>query len=560
MTDAGTWDVIVVGSGPGGLTCASYLAASGRRVIVLEQHDLAGGNCQVFRRHHEGHDYEFDVGLHYIGDSGPNGSIPTVLRGLGLTNRVTFRPLDPDGFDTLVFPDFTVRIPVGWDAYRDRVTARFPDEEEGIDRYFAILRALPGEANALMSGSNTDAPLLLEWGLRPVADLFDHCGLSQEAIAVLDHWSGLYGSGPRDSTAVMHAIIADHYMRGACYPEGGGQVIPACLVEVIESFGGEVRTLAKVDEIVIDDGTVTGVRLESGETLEAPVVVSNADYKRTMLSLIDGSVLSAETIERAESAVMSLPLVVAYVIVDIDLTERVPNTNYFVFPTYDVGGEYERLEAGEPGRVPFSYVSLASVKDPDHGALCPPGYSNFQIMTLGPRGPGAWGVDAGPADGGQYRRDATYRERKETMTDELIEQAERVLGPFRDHIVHLETATPLTQERYTLSTDGTSYGLRFSPDQTGPLRPGYRTEIEGLYLVGASTTAGHGIAGTMVGGVLCAGTVADRDLMREISSGTVLVESGDLPEHAPDWDPVAVSRGRALRRRREEGRVARAAM
>ncbi len=559
MVDQGVWDAIVVGSGPGGLTCAAYLSAMGRRVLVLEQHDLAGGNCQVFRRHLGGHDYEFDVGLHYLGDSGPTGSIPTVLRGLGLADRITFRDLDPDGFDTLVFPDFTIRVPAGWDAYRDRVVAQFPDEEEGLDRYFAVLRVLPGEANALMAGGEADAPTLLEWGLRPLADLFAHCGLSQEAIAVLDHWSGLYGSGPQESTAVMHAIIAHHYMRGACYPEGGGQVIPARLVEVIESLGGEVRTLARVDEILVDDGTVAGVRLKSGETLHAPVVVSNADYKRTMLSLVDRSALAPETVERAEAAVMSLPLVVAYVIVDIDLTERVPNTNYFVFPTYDLEAEYARLEAGEPGNVPFSYVSMASVKDPDHSALCPPGYSNFQIMTLGPRGHEAWGVDTGPADGRRYRRDATYRERKEQITSQLIEQAEQVLGPFRDHIVHLETATPLTQERYTLSTDGTSYGLRFSPDQTGPMRPGHRTEIEGLFLVGASTTTGHGIAGTMIGGVMCAGAVTGRSLMHELSNGAVLVDPDVLPDTPQDWDPVAVSRGLALRSRRDEGRIARAA-
>ncbi len=558
MADHTDRDAIVVGSGPGGLTCAAYLAAVGMRVLVLEQHDLAGGNCQVFRRHHDGNEYEFDVGLHYIGDCGPHGSIPTVLRGLGLDGRITFRDLDPDGFDTLVFPDLTLRVPADWDEYRDRVVALFPDETEGIERYFAVLRRLARETSALMADSGEDAPTLLEWGLRPLADLFAHCRLSREAIAVLDHWSGLYGSGPRESTAVMHAVIADHYMRGACYPEGGGQVIPARLVEVIESLGGEVRTLARADEIVVRDGHVDGVRLDSGETVRAPVVVSNADYKRTMLSLVDRAHLTNESLARAESAVMSLPLVVAYVIVDVDLAARLPNTNYFVFPTYDVEAEYARLEAGAAGDAPFSYVSLASVKDPGHAALCPPGHSNFQVMTLGPRGYASWGIEAGPAEGGPYRRSTAYRDRKERVTEQLLAQAERVLGPIREHVVHLETATPLTQERYTLSTGGTSYGLRSSPDQTGPLRPGYRTEIEGLFLVGASTTAGHGIAGTMIGGVRCASAVTGRRLMREVADGAVLVDPGVLPETPRDWDPVAVSRGTALRARREAGRAARA--
>ena len=109
------WDAIVVGSGLGGLTCAAYLCALGRRTLVLEGHYVAGGNSQAFRRRIRGRAYEFDVGIHYIGECGPDGAITSMLQGLGMAERVVFRPLDPDGFSTLRFPDFEFRVPASWD-------------------------------------------------------------------------------------------------------------------------------------------------------------------------------------------------------------------------------------------------------------------------------------------------------------------------------------------------------------------------------------------------------------------------------------------------------------
>lgn len=180
---------------------------------------------------------------------------------------------------------------------------------------------------------------------------------------------------------------------------------------------------------------------------------------------------------------MTLGLVCVYVAVDIPLDG--PNTNYFVFPDYRTDELYEELDTGvlPAGNVPFAYVALASRKDPDNPELCPPGHTNFQIMTLAPRGNEFWGVDAGPADGGKYRRNETYLARKQELTDRLLDAAEAVGRP--NHIVHCEMATTLSHERYIHSTGGTSYGFRHSPDQTGDNRPDHRTEIEGLWVVGA---------------------------------------------------------------------------
>lgn len=543
------WDAVVIGSGPGGLTTAACLGSAGKRVLVLERHDVAGGNTQVFRRHHGDDWYEFDVGVHYIGECQPGGLFDVVFRALGVRDRLTFRPLDPDGFDTLKFPDFEFRVPAGWDEYEQRLVEQFPNERAGIEKCMHVLREVARESRSFPGEPRPVSDL---WARRPLSDLFEEAELSPKAQAVLDHWSGLYAGGPKQTVLSMHANIINHYMTGAFYPEGGGQMIAARLVQAVEATGGEVRTLSPVDRIVLRDGAACGVRLVDGTEIDAPVVVSNADYRRTVEHLLGSETVAPGTAAWARDAVMTLGLVCVYVVVDVDLAG--PNTNYFVFPDYRTDELYAELDEGRlpSGDVPFAYIALASRKDPGNRELCPPGHTNFQIMTLAPRGNEFWGVDTGPADGGSYRRNDTYRARKDELTDRLIDAAERVLGPFRDHIVHVEMATTLSHERYTHSTGGTSYGYLHSPEQSGEHRPHHRTEIPGLWVVGANTVSGHGIAGGVSGGVFCASDILERPLIVEMFMGGQLIDPASVAPDGEHFDPLEHCRGERLRAKRRD--------
>lgn len=556
LADTGTggadeqWDVVVIGSGLGGLTAAACLAGEGRRVLVLERHDVAGGNATVFRRKHLGATYEFDVGVHYIGEGQPGGIFPSIFNALGVGDRITFRPFDQDQFDTVVLPDLEVKIPAGWDAYMEALVEAVPEDRAAIERCVGTLRDVAQQARErYIPGAET--PVYDEWAHRSLAELFDECELSTRARALIDHWNGLYAGPPSRIAVSMHAGITHHYMSGAYYPEGGGQVLPARLIQAIEAHGGEVRTLTPVQRILVEDRKATGVELADGTTIAADIVISNADHIRTVRNLVEREHWDPATLRFVDEATMTLGLVVAYVVVEGDLVSDRPNTNYHVYAGDDPEEVYAALERGELPEGEWAYIAFASKKDPDNPHLCPPGHTNLQIMTLAPRGFESWGIEEGPADGGRYRREETYRQRKAEITERMLTAAEKVLGPIRDRIVHLETATPLTHQRYTHSTGGTSYGYLHSPEQSGENRPPHRTEIEGLWVVGANSSSGHGIAGAMTGGVSCAGQIMDRrGLLVEMIMGAQLIEPATIPPDPEDFDPLLYSRGAKLRSRR----------
>jgi len=546
------WDAIVVGSGMGGLTAAAYLATNGLRTLVLEQHYVAGGNSHVFRRRaqHGKLPFEFDVGVHYIGDCGPDGMIPTVLKGVGLEGKIEFLEMDPDGFSTLVFPGLTFRVPKGWDRYRERLVAALPDDETGLHRCLDVLEAVAREFRSIslpVRPEDTprimrEAPNFMAWGMRTLAQLFDECGLGQKARAVVSGESGDYALPPSKTPVLLHAILTDHYMQGAYYPKGGGQMLAARLVQTIRAHGGELRTGAKVCRILVEGGAARGVLLADGEELRAPLVVSNADIKRTLLEMVGEEHLSPATAARAKQWRMALPIFCVYLGLDIDLKDRIPNTNYFLFTSFDVEEMYRDCEEGRMPRDLWVYLTAASVKDPYTRALAPEGHSTLEIMTLVPADYRLWGVETGPARGENYHRNPRYRSFKAELTEAMIDSAARVIPDIREHIVWKEAATPVTQERYTLSSGGTSYGIAMTPDQFGPARPGPATEIRGLYLAGASTVYGHGIAGTMAGGVGAASAALGRDLMAEVASGRVFGDPSRLPPDPPGWDPWRASR------------------
>ena len=522
---SGDADVVIVGAGMGGLVAGALLARDGRRVLVLDGHYVPGGNASVFRRKH----YEFDVGIHYLGDCAPGGLIPSILAACGAS--VNFRPMESE-LEHLTFPDFEFTIPSDRNEFERRLIERFPSQRKGIRRYIRFLEQVDRVVEGQASGSKWRAlvallrsPLVLRYAHRSFGSFLDSCTQDPKLRAIVTAQNGTYAIAPRDVSSVLHAGLQNHYFaNGGWYPEGGGQVMADRLADAIEDAGGQVRLRTHVDRILVEDGAVRGVVFTNKHlgtrTVKAPVVISNADLKKTVCDLVGADKLPAAWVERVKNFEMALPLFVVYLGLDIP-PDRLPygNVNRWSFGSCDFDGEYDMIEEGRMPEHPFLYIATASRKDPDNPKLAPPGHTNLQLMTVPPSNPEFWGVSAEELRDGSYQASEQYAAVKQRLTAQLIAEAEKLIPGLAAHIVFCEAATPMTHSRYTGSTGGTSYGIAATPSQFLEKRPGTRTPIRGLLLAGASTRAGHGISNAMMSGVHAASAVMGRMPLRGARQG-----------------------------------------
>jgi phytoene dehydrogenase-like protein len=521
-------DVAVIGCGLGGLQAAALLARAGMKVACFDSHYVAGGCATMFERGRSDQRFRFDVGLHYLGDCQPGGAIPRLLANAGVAD-VEYVPMDPEGFDTLVFPGLRFAVPQGLQRYRERLVETFPEERRGIDRYIRFLAEVDG-AIQVLDGPQKKPPLglalhvllrgrsVLRYQHATVQTVLDDCTRDRRLQAVLLGESGDYAVAPSRASALLHAGLMLHYLRGAWYPVGGGQVLADRLAEEIERHGGTLHLRCGIERVVVEHGRAVGVVVEAdgkrpAHTVRAKVVLSNADIKKTFLELVGPEHLPAGYVEKAQGWQMGGALWMTYLGIEGSLGgDGDKRTNFWQFDSFDMESFY-RFDPARPGeatswRPGGCYITSASVKDPQTPGHAPPGHSAVEVMALVPGSAQSWGLSPAELAGGSYRKNPAYLQRKQVLEDDMIARLDALFPGVAQRVVFRESASPASHSRYTRASDGTGYGLAATPGQFQKHRPGYRGPLPGLYLAGASTRAGHGILGALTSGQRAAERIA----------------------------------------------------
>lgn len=494
-------DVIVIGSGIGGLCCGALLARYGFEVTVCESHSLAGGAAHGFER--DG--FRFDSG-------------PSLYSGLSYSPspnplRQVLDALDEDlawiTYDTwgCCLPEGDFETSVGADQFCE-VLRRLRGESAVAEwrRLQKYMEPLAEAAIAL-----PPAALRADWGAvvtagRYAPSLLKHLphiskltgsfrqvmqGVIQDPF--IDRWldmlcfllSGLPADGT--SAAEVAFMFADWYRPGVQldYPVGGSGALVAALVRGLERFGGKLRLSAHVEQVLVEGDRAAGVRLRSGEILRSRrAVVSNASVWDT-LSLIPAGALP----QRFVSDRQSTPECESFMHLHLGIDGRdLPADlacHHIVVQDWNLG-----IAAPQN----LALISIPSLLDP---TLAPLGKQVIHAYTPGSEPYDLWqGLD---------RRSEAYRQQKERRAEVLWRSLERVIPDVRSRCEVTLVGTPLTHERFLRRHRG-SYGPALRAGQA--LFPGPKTPLPGLLCCGDSTFPGIGLPAVAASGMIAANTLA----------------------------------------------------
>jgi phytoene dehydrogenase-like protein len=510
-----SFDVIIVGAGHNGLVTAAYLARAGRRVIVLESRELVGG-CAVTEEIWPGYRVSTASYLSSLMQE-------KVVRELELEKfgyRVDakdpafFSPF-PDGRHLFMWQDRAKTL-AEIAKFSQRDAAAYPKYEDHLERLAVVAESLllttPPDfpprgiggfleylklAGRLRGLTRREIVGLVKIFTQSAADFLDQWFESEELKVTLAT-DGVIGAngGPRSPGTAY--ILLHHCMGGVNghrglwgFVRGGMGAVSNAIADSARSYGASIRTNAPVEKILVRNGQVRGVVLTGGEEIEAQIVASNLDPKRTFLKMMDPSVLDPEFLDgirkfRSEGTSLKMNLALSG-LPEFRALPGAPGPQHratmHICPSVEyIERAWDDAKYGRPSQSPLIEMTIPTMYDP----------------SLAPEGRHIMGIFL------QYApytlKDASWDRLREPYAERILDVIEEYCPNIRSIVVERQTLTPLDLERRFGLTGGNIFHGEMSLDQMFVLRPlagwaRYRTPIRGLYLCGSGAHPGGGVMG-----------------------------------------------------------------
>jgi phytoene desaturase len=491
------YDVIVIGAGNGGISCAALLAKQGRKVLVLEQSDRVGGCCSTFEKN----GYHFDVGASIVEVIYP---IELAFKKLGteFQKEVDLIPCDP--IYSYIFRDGSrVNYPLSLEGTAEVISKL--NEADGkqwfsLADYFAEMMKQTIEAFFTSPANNmvdmikmvAKNPGILKFlplfatSYQDVIKKYFKDDVVQQTMSFQSFYCGL----PPELAPGFIALIPYSEHEGIYYPRGGMIQIPEAFRRIGESLGMELRFNTRVDKVMVRDRRVQGVRLADGTEITSDLVVSNVNAKKLYLEYIGEEHLPWLNRIGIKSYEVSMSCMMMYV--GCDYQPPLEAHHSLTIGPLQMMNDFWYNEY-KNGQIPEDVYGLICWPTESDPSLAPEGHHVLNIMGMGP-----------------------YKLQGQSWDDEKMKVAEKFIAELSkfaipglvDHVTELEVSTPVDFERRLLSPGGAIYGLQMDIPAQAVFRPASRSKsIKGLYLTGASTHPGGGVPSTIASGLIASALI-----------------------------------------------------
>lgn len=513
-----TYDTIIIGSGMGGLAAASILSQQGQKVLVLERHYVAGGFTHVFKRK----GYEWDVGIHYIGEVQRESSMMRKMFDYVTAGELKWADMG-EVYDQIIIGNQKFDFVKGVKNFKSKMTEYFPEEKRAIDAYvdlvfktvkssrnYYMTKALPEIVNTLVGGFLRRP--FFKYSDQTTYEVLSSLTKNELLIKVLAGQYGDYGLSPKESSFAMHATVVRHYFDGGSFPIGGSSQIAKTIDPVIEKSGGTILINAEVDQVVIENNTAVGVKMANGEIIHAKNVMSSAGVMTTYSKLLPKPIVEKHgLLKQLQKVKRSVAHASLYIGLEGSPEElQIPKTNFWVYPAegdHDTCVNNYLKDLSQP--FPVVYMSFPCAKDPDWSNRYP-GKSTIDIITLLP-----YETFEQWENTRWKKRGEEYEALKEEFAQRLLKELYKQLPHIEGKVSCYELSTPLTTKHFVNYDKGEIYGLDHSPSRFRQefLKP--KTPIKNFYLTGQDIITA-GVGGALFSGAVTSIAMTGKNILKEL--------------------------------------------
>lgn len=493
------YDVVIVGSGLGGLECAYILGRKGYNVCLIEKNRQLGGCLQTFTRDN----CVFDTGMHYIGSMDEGQILNRFFSYFGLTGRLRLKKLDEDAYEIVRLGDKEYKFAMGYDRFSESMVNYFPKEYAAIRNYTDKLKEINQLADVLkMNKFPGQKSGYFNYYSTGLDDYLNSITGDQGLKNVLLGISPLY-AGVRDRTPLyIPMIIHSTYVESAYrFIDGGSQISDLLSSDIIKN-GGTIFRRSEVTKFIFDSRSLKAVEVNNSEKIEGRYFISNI-HPKAMFRLFDSAPIRPAYHKRIDSIEDTYGIFTLYLVMRENSFEYI-NSHYYVYKTKNVweGDNYDARKWPENYFVHFSPTSK-SQKYTD--TIIVNAYMNWNEVK-------PWEHTF------VEQRGDEYKEFKQKKAEKLLDAIDRDFPGIRSKVKKFYTSTPLTYRDYTGTHKGSIYGVL--KDYNNPLKTLImpKTNVPNLFLTGQNINI-HGVIGVTIGSLLtCAELAGAQNILNEIQN------------------------------------------